>query len=494
MDSDNNPARIELTEQEAQDLRAAQEAQEELNKAQQAIQREGASMQEAERLQKEAEDAIRDETPHLQFAKGYPSMLRETAAEVVRVAQEALKDISLFFQSDTYQAVKESLISVTSFLDQHKEEIAALAAVTEEIRNLAPFLEMELEELRAENPDFETWTLPDLLEQGFDADGNPTDSPFRQLIDKAKARKAAFEETEEAIAEIEQAAEELPRIISNPADLVNYPLDKPNAYIWNLLASADPNGQIALDIDTTSEKDRKKGKEAIIKFGLLFDEEAMDNVRLTKQLTPFDKRVYIAAAALHNAGNHIMTATQIHKMMGNRRQPKTEQLEKIHASLNKMRAATVYIDTSKEVQVNKGYSKFVYDGSLIEFRRISAYINNTWTDAAIMLLAEPPLITFAKNRRQITAVPRLLLESPVSKTNANLMIDDYLIERISHMKNNPKLSRKMLFSKIYERCQVKTKLQRSRAPEKIRRYLDYYQQCGFINGYSEDKDGVSIQV
>lgn len=417
--------------------------------------------------------------------------LRDTAAAIVTTAQFALKGIADFVNSDTYKAIKESMAAISSFIAQHSAEIAALSDLAEEIQDLAPFLSIELEEAQ-QDPAFADYTLQDLLEQGFDADGNPTDSPFRQLIERAKQRQADFEAAEDTIETVEQAAEELPRIIANPTDLLTYPLDKPNSRIWNSLAAADPNGQLSLEIETTSDSDKKKGKEAIIYYGINFDE--LDGVRFTKQLTPFDKRVYVAAAALLSAGNQIMTATQIHKMMGNRGQPKAEQIEKINESLDKMRAAKVYIDTTKEVKVNKGYAKYVYDGALIEFRRISAYINNTRTDAAIMLLAEPPLITFAKKRRQITNVPRLLLESPVSKTNANLMIDDYLIERISHMKNNNKLSRKMLFSKIYERCQITTKYQRSRAPEKIRRYLDYYQQCGFIRGYAEEKDGITVQL
>jgi len=291
--------------------------------------------------------------------------------------------------------------------------------------------------------------------------------------------------------EVAEAVEEsLPRIISRQAGLLSFPLDKPNSRIWNLL-DVPQDGRLTLEIDTTSQLDRRKGKEAIINYTIDFNE--LDGVRFTKQLTPFDKRVYMAADALHNAGNRIMTASQIHRMMGNRVPPSTVQIERINESLDKMRATIVHIDSSKEAKVNKGYTKFVYDGALIEFRRVSAYIDNTRTDSAIMLLAEPPLITFAKKRNQITGVPRLLLESPVNKTDANLMLDDYLIERISHMKNNPKLPRKMLYSKIFERCQIKTRMQRKRAPEKIRKYLDHYKECDFIRGYKEDPDGITVQ-
>ena len=416
--------------------------------------------------------------------------LRDTAAAIVTTAQFALKGIADFVNSDTYKAIKESMAAISSFIAQHSAEIAALSDLAAEIQDLAPFLSIELEEAQ-KDPAFADYTLQDLLEQGFDADGNPTDSPFRQLIERAKQRQADFEAAEDTIETVEQAAEELPRIIANPTDLLTYPLDKPNSKIWNLLAAANPNGQLSLDI-VTSKKGSKQ--DAIVYYGISFD-ELETGLRITKQLTPFDKRVYIAAAALFNGGNDVISATQIYKMMGNSGQPKAEQIQKINDSLTKMGAARVYLDNAQEVQVNKKYARFKYDASLLPFERISAYINNTLTESAIHLFREPPLITFARERGQITGLTRQLLESPISKTDANLQLEDYLLERIGHMKSpKSKAPRKMLFSTIYERCGIKTRNQRSRAPEKIRRYLDHYKKCGWIAGYAMDKDGVTIQI
>lgn len=285
--------------------------------------------------------------------------------------------------------------------------------------------------------------------------------------------------------------EELPRIIASQPGLISYPLDKPNSNIWNFLAAADPNGQLKLDI-VTSKKGSKR--DAIVYYGISFD-ELETGLRITKQLTPFDKRVYIAAAALFNGRNDTISATQIYKMMGNSGKPKKEQLQKINDSLTKMGAARVYLDNTQEVQVNKKYTHFKYDASLLPFERISAYINGQLVDSAIHLFREPPLITFARERGQITSLTRQLLESPISKTDANLQLEDYLLERIGHMKNpKSKAPRKMLYATIYERCGIKSRMQRSRAPEKIRRYLDHYKKCGWIQGYTEAADGVTIEL
>lgn len=284
----------------------------------------------------------------------------------------------------------------------------------------------------------------------------------------------------------------LPRIMTMPPDSIEYPLDKINSNIWDDLMEAakdDPNGQLRFALEKAGSK-----KEATAIYSINFDElEKLDGLKVTKSLTTFDKRVYIAVNAIYAQSGHIMSAGQVFAAMGNTGKPSTKQIKKINDSLTKMGAARIYLNNEQEISVNKGYKHFKYDASLLPFERISAYINNALVESAIHLFREPPLITFAKERNQITTITKMLLESPVNKTEANLRIDDYLIERIARMKSGKgKTSRKMLYSKIYDKCQIKTKMQRNRAPETIRRYLEHYKKCEWIHDYKEDPDGVTI--
>lgn len=432
----------------------------------------------------QAGEAIREQmTEHNNTAQAIAEAIRETA-------QQALNGITEFINSPDFSAFKENMAALAEYMEQNRGRFDELAEAGRAIEGLIPFIEIELAEAQRQDPTLAGCTLEDVLDQ-IEVDGTINDGPYLGIIERAQQRKAEYEAAEGVIADLEQAAEELPRIISHPAEILAYPLDKPNSRIWNLIEKADTDGQIKLEIDTTGDNNRRKGKEAVIFYSLSFD-ELEPGVKITKALTPFDKRVYIAAAALYNAGNHVVTATQIYKMMGNRGQPNASDVKKVNDSLSKMRSAIVYLDSTEEVKVNKGYMAFVYDGALLPFEREGAYINNTLADSAIHLFREPPLITFAKGRRQITSIPRRLLESPISKTDANLMIDDYLLERISHMRINPRLPRKILFTTLNERCHITTGTQRSRAPGKVKRFLDHYQAEGFIKGYKMDKDGVTM--
>lgn len=290
-----------------------------------------------------------------------------------------------------------------------------------------------------------------------------------------------------ALKKKDEAEPEPPQVNFIQTDKLDYPLDKPNSVVWNWLAGADKNGQLTLGIDTSKNA---TGKEPLILYSINFD--ALEDVRITKTLTPFDKRVYVAVAALYNAGNEIITATQIYKMMGYKGRPGDDDLQAINDSLTKMGAARLYIDTDKENRKYPKYTRFKYDAALLPFERKTAYINGKLAESAIHPFREPPLITFASQRKQVTTITRALLESPVSKTEANLRLEDYLLERIGRMKNSKGVPRKMLFATIFEQCKITAPMQKQRAPEKIRRYLDHYKEVGWIDNYREEKDGVTI--
>lgn len=439
--------------------------------------------------------------------------VREVLRQAQQRAQEALQRLTQFMQSETYKALHAGLERLSRTVEELQnpalfKDLQIHSAELQDIVDLAPYLELALSEAQADLRTaqlYEDTTVEDidLLPVEYlakDAKAEDfTDEPLRALFDKyrpiierAWQLKEDHEKAAEAVEELERAAKDLPRIISNPTELLTYPLDKPNSIIWNWLQRAGDSGQIGMDEIAFNTGKKNSGKKALVYYGINFDELG-NNLTITRQLTPFDKRVYIATAALFNGGNTIVSATQIYKMMGNNGNPKAADVQRINDSLTKMGAARVYIDSTEEVETNKRYPAFKYDASLLPFERISAYINNTLCEAAIHIFREPPLITFARDRGQITGITRQLLESPVSKTDANLRLDDYLLERIGHMKNpKGKAPRKMLLTTIYDHCGITSRMQRNRAPEKIKRYLEHYKSCGWISDYKMEPDSITI--
>lgn len=277
----------------------------------------------------------------------------------------------------------------------------------------------------------------------------------------------------------------LPAVSGRKIRRLDYPLDKVNSEIWKLL-ERNTDGQIGIAVEKRASK-----KPITILYSINFDALG-DNVSITRKLEPFDKRVYLAISALYNVGNAIISLSQIYNAMGYTHRPGASDVKKIADSIAKMAAAQININNTEEANAYK-YDKFVYNASLLPMERLEGVINGKAVEAAIHLFREPPLVSFARGRKQITTIEKKLLETPVSKTDQNLQIEDYLIERISHIKTG-RQDRKMLFDTIFIETRIAGHKQRQRARGKIRAILDHYINCGYIAGYLEEVDGILINL
>lgn len=334
----------------------------------------------------------------------------------------------------------------------------------EQIEQLEPFIVAELKK-----PEYKGLEIADLLE---DLAGERKEPIPGELWEKILTAASGADKTL------------LPSVTMIRTDSVEYPVDKINSNIWYDLFKEDTGGQLCFAV-------QKKGAKEKIPIVYSIDFDALDEgMKITKKLTQFDKRVYIAISALFNEGNKVISLTQIHRTIGNEKRPSKEQLEKINNSITKMTGARITLDNSKEVKANYGYDKFIYDGSLLPLERGAAVVNGQLADAAIHIFREPPAMSFAKQRKQITTLDIKLLQSPLNKTESNLLIDDYLIERIARAKRGNGHDEKILYKTLYEKAGIKTAKQKQRTADKIKSYLEHYQKCGFITKYSIESDGI----
>lgn len=420
--------------------------------------------------------------------------LNNSITQIGETLLASTRNATTLFQSETGRRLRQILAYIADNAD-------ALAGQLEEMEQLEPYIEKELRK-----PEYKGLTLEQLSDApATDENGNPTE--YALLYEKA-----IFAAVEARDKDLAQA----PNIAAVRADSVEYPVDKVNTKIWNLLED-DTQGQIKVAMEST--QDKKKGRMLNLLYSINFD-SLEDEIKVSKRLTPFDKRVYIAAATLYNIQKNrgvediVITLTQIHYAMGNSTNPNEKQLQKIYESISKMNSAHITVDNSQEADAYN-YPRFVYDGKLLPFERMTALVNGRLNEAAIHLFREPPVMTFAKQRNQVTTIDIKVLQSPFSKTDGNLLIEDYLIERISREKSNykkrldaykrdmrkpeekrkglkkPEPMLKILFETLYKETGLKGK-QTERAPKKIQGYLEHQKQEGFITGYTIKKDAAII--
>lgn len=282
-------------------------------------------------------------------------------------------------------------------------------------------------------------------------------------------------------------ADLLPRTTALSLEKLLFPIDKVNRHVWNLLEETTGK-QIAIGVERRGDP-----KEINLLYSIDFD-DLPQGLTITKKLEPYDKRVYITIAALFNAGKRIVTYTEIYKNMGYTGRPGQNDLDKIDKAVSKMSAAHIYLSNDAEIKAAYKRNRYVYDGALLPIERVRAIVNGQLAESAVKLFREPPLVSFARDRKQITTITRKMLESPLSKTDENIRIEDYLIEEIASVKRGQRRN-KFLYETVFEKTGLSGKSkqkQRQRAPEKIRKLLAHYVSCGTISRYELSQDGFTI--
>lgn len=304
----------------------------------------------------------------------------------------------------------------------------------------------------------------------------------------AQIRNRALEILQERSAQEEPGA-----VLPIRPEKIDLPLDKINSNIWNLLEN-EQSGQMKFNLAGPASAPQEEQEPAFvsINYEALEDNEAFRQI--AKKLTPFDKRVYVAIAALHAVGNTAVTFRQIHYAMGNKREPSKPQGQRIENSVIKMMKAVITLND--DIAAKKGnYEAFTRTVNLLYavIDKGRTY-NGLQSRAQVRLLAEPTLITYARRRKQITTIPLKLLQGDYNKTDAFIAIEDYLLEQIVHKKHEHAKSFRMLYETIGKRTRLTDRKQQDRLPEKVERILDYYKTCGYIASAVGDKKGVTVTL
>ena len=283
---------------------------------------------------------------------------------------------------------------------------------------------------------------------------------------------------------------QLPTIFSTRVSAIEFPLDKLNSNIWRTTEDDQIDGQLSLEVEMG-----KKGEGAIVTYSIDFEALEKD-LQISKRLEPYDKRVYVAVNAIYNSREEKvdrMSITQIYNAMGYEGRPAATDIEKINNSITKMSKAHVTVDNLGETQKHKKQEHFSYDSPLLPCERIQGYVNGQLTEGILHIFREPPVMSFAKAHGQLTTIKPTLLQSPISKTRSNILLEDYLIERIAQIKTG-RSPAKILLSTVYEKTEITTVKQRQRAPEKIEKILDHFRRQGFIKSYKMDKISIVVKV
>ena len=137
--------------------------------------------------------------------------------------------------------------------------------------------------------------------------------------------------------------------------------------------------------------------------------------------------------------------------MGHTSEPNKREKDKILESINTISRARVFISNKEEHALYEKYDEIVLDTPLLAAEVCKATIGDDIIDEAIRIIEPPKLFAIAEQRGQITTIPFEVLKSPINKNDDVSLITDYLLIRISRMKNNKYVTRTILLDTICEK-------------------------------------------
>lgn len=399
------------------------------------------------------------------------------------------KAANVLFSGDFHDSLREMM-----------DNLQPLSEFIEEIDELEPFINAELKKSEYGNT-----TLDDLLDNCTAAEllelRQDQDSLFYKAIQAARAAKGAT----------------LLDVDSYRADKLNTPVDRFNFLAWNNFK--ETGGQIAFNM--MSERDKNDPERSELKINMRYSLSFGDdpNVKTTKELNHYDRRLTQAIDTLWTSGKDVILLSEIfYNMGGTSSNPNANQRAKINESLTKQGTARVYINNKAEA-AQYDYPFIEYDGNILEFRRITVKYKGQEREA-IKMLGRPIMMKLADERNQLTAVPMKAIQSDVSKTDKNLQIEDYLLYRITRRiheigelqgqqkkrytqdrqrKINKSRKLTILLSTFYENTGNSNKKStvKRRALETATRYLEHYQseEGGYyIDSFNVDDERITIML
>lgn len=245
-------------------------------------------------------------------------------------------------------------------------------------------------------------------------------------------------------------------------------------------------------------------------------------LQFPKVLTVYDKNVFLGICSSYEDQQRRgaypigMTDKQIYQAMtGTTGDPSKAALNKVRASVKRLRACFITLDYSKQAQLYglDGINTYYHDYNMVYAEGGHIETGGKIVEGYV-ILHEPILLSYAKAVKQIATIEQKYLLVPINNTDNNIAIKNYLLEYISGLKNKKTgLSPVLAFNTIYEHSGLKpedlTKTQRNRLKQTVLKCLEYWREplpgepgnehTGFIKGYAEAqlssrKRGVEIRA
>lgn len=274
------------------------------------------------------------------------------------------------------------------------------------------------------------------------------------------------------------------------------PVDKVTKKVWEKQNELFAGSDLSVDVSRKSKK-RTSSPHNDVVVSLDFDK--LHGVEILRTLTEFDRAVMNAVITLNVAGGReAITPTMVYKILNpaTKRYPGKTMVEQIGKSLDVLAFTPVVIHIPGIVAGDE--SEITIKSTLVPAKRGTMKINGKTVADAMKLYETPPLYKYADIVGQIARPSLKALAVPINMNADAVALKSYLTRRVWEMKRakgNPNVSKTILWATVYKNMGVPSgntaalKMKRKRIRDTALQILDYWRDCGEIDGYEEKTQG-----
>lgn len=277
-------------------------------------------------------------------------------------------------------------------------------------------------------------------------------------------------------------------------------LTKASSTIFNSKNSLEDLKQIAIDVSPN-----KKGLTTT--YSVNVDLTAPE-LKGTENITEYDKSVHNMAISMAKANKGgCFTAKQLATALlygdnPSNSRPSPQQIGAVTKSIEKQRHIDITIDWTEHAKLN---NKGELPEDVTAYRRkgymlpveehIFTFKGKTLT--GYHFIKEPPLYQYAMSVGQIGQHPVKMLNVPINLDQTKIVIRDFLLEEIAHIKKreswNKTISVDRLLEVAGENSQTIARKKKSLLLSSVKEMLNYWKKEDYIKGYTENIKAKSIQ-
>ena len=280
-------------------------------------------------------------------------------------------------------------------------------------------------------------------------------------------------------------------------------LTKASSTLFSSKNSLEDLRQIAIDVAPN-----KKGLTTTYSVNL---DLTAPELKGTENVTEYDKSVHNMSVSIGRANEHgFFTAKQVATALlygdnPSNSNPSKQQIGAVTKSIEKLALIRLTIDWTEHIRLNnKGDipegDSFKVTDYMLPVRKYTATIGGQKVEGYQFIDRDnyTPLHQYATSVGQIGQHPVKMLNIPINLDQQKIVIRDFLLEEIAHIKNskivwNNTIGVNRLLEVAEEDSQTITRKKRSILLSSVKHILNFWKKEGYIKGYKENIKAQSIQ-